>query len=138
MRNTVLVLFALLLVSFKAPECPFLEMGGIYVYKIDAEYSAMIRFYNDGLVLVTTSDKPYKEVLDWFNNQPENLSRVLSGKYKVSKKNCTVSFKVKGESGKQEFSGTIGKNSLDMTITNPAQNGQKKTSTRRTYTFVKQ
>lgn len=123
--------------------CPALQTDGIYVYKLDAEHSAVIRFYDDKTVLVSTSLNDYKEVMTWFNREPENFSRVLTGKYKISKGNCLVSFKVKGESGEQKFFGTLTSDkTIDFNITNPAQKNEKnksktRTMTQRTYTFVK-
>src|ERR1700741_5688092 len=84
---------------------PNVEFNGIYVYKIDEESSAVIRFYEDGLVLVSTSVNDYSKVMTWFNRDKENLFRVLSGKYKKGKRDASIRFNVKGETGEQQFSG---------------------------------
>lgn len=138
-KNFLLALLVPLLHVSAVPKdgpCPAPKTNGMYVYKIDGEYSAYIRFYTYGLVLVTTSDKPAKEVFTWFNNEPQNQSRVLSGKYKIAKKGCKINFKVKGETGEQFFEGLLnGNDQFDVRITNPKQSGKKKASTRRIYSF---
>lgn len=118
---------------FKGNNCPAISCDGIYVYKLDAESSAVIRFYPDGIVLVSTSVNDYSKVLTWFNRDPENYSRVLTGKYKVSG-SCAVKFNVKGETGEQRYSGTIqDSKTLQLHVFNP----KEKTSTDRAYSFVK-
>ncbi len=114
--------------------CPSLSFDGIYVYKVDNESSAVIRFYDDKVVLVSSSINDYSKVLTWFNRDPENFSRILTGKYKTDKNNCAIRFTVKGETGEQKYSGKIidGK-TIDLHIFNPKDN----TSTDRTYTFIK-
>jgi hypothetical protein len=106
------------------------QTDGIYVFKINEEHSAVVRFYADGTVLASSSTNDYKEVMTWFNRDPENFSRVLSGKY--SNKKCAVKFEVKGETGYQYYKGSINGNTIVFTITNPDHS-----STERTYTFVK-
>lgn len=123
-----------MVLAFRRTDCPALLYDGIYTYKVDAESSAVIRFYSDRLVLVSTSTNNYKEVMTWFNRDPENLSRVLTGKYSLKSGSCQLSFKVKGETGKQNYTGTLRTDkTLDLQIYNPA----TKTKTQRTYTFVK-
>lgn len=131
----VLILLLVTGSSFKGKQnCPALNPNGIYVYKLDAENSAVIRFYEDGVVLVSTSVNDYSKVLTWFNRDPENFSRVLTGKYKISKGSCTIRFNVKGETGEQKYSGTI---QDDKTVQLHIFNPKDKTSADRTYTFVK-
>jgi hypothetical protein len=129
--------FTLLLtvvLAFKGDKCPVLQFDGIYTYKIDTESSAVIRFYADNVVLVSTSVNDYKQVMTWFNRDPENFSRILTGKYKRSSQNCSVKFTVKGETGEQRYEGQIVNDSLlDLNIFNPA----TKTKTKRLYKFVK-
>lgn len=128
----VLLLIASAGFSFVA-NSPNLEFDGIYVYKLDAENSAVIRFYEDGVVLVSTSVNDYSKVMTWFNRDKENFSRVLTGKYKKGKKG-DLRFNVKGETGEQKFSGRIlPDKTLQLHVVNPAD----KTSTDRIYTFVK-
>ena len=113
---------------------PGVEFDGIYVYKLDAENSAVIRFYEDGVVIVSTSVNDYSKVMTWFNRDPENFSRVLSGKYKTGKKDASIRFSVKGETGEQKFTGHIlADKTLQLHVVNPKDN----TSTDRVYTFVK-
>jgi hypothetical protein len=112
---------------------PNVEFDGIYVYKLDAENSAVIRFYEDGVVIVSTSVNDYSKVMTWFNRDKENFSRVLSGKYKKGK-DGSLKFNVKGETGEQKFSGHIlADKTLQLHVVNPAD----KTSTDRIYTFVR-
>jgi hypothetical protein len=118
----------------KDSACPKLTFDGIYVYKLDEETSAVIRFYDDKVVLVSTSINDYSKVMTWFNRDPENFSRVLTGKYKIGTSNCTIRFNVKGETGEQKYSGTIADDkTLNLHIFNP----KDQTSTDRTYTYVK-
>ncbi|MGL5889145.1 MAG: hypothetical protein ACRC3B_04635 [Bacteroidia bacterium] len=128
--------FALLFVTvaFKGDSCPALQFEGIYTYKIDSESSAVIRFYADKVVIVSSSINDYKQVMTWFNRDPENFSRVLTGKYKRSSKNCSLVFNVKGETGEQRYEGIIINDSLlSLNIFNPA----TKAKTTRQYKFVK-
>ena len=113
---------------------PNVEFDGIYVYKLDAENSAVIRFYEDGVVLVSTSINDYSKVMTWFNRDEENFSRVLSGKYKKGKRDASIRFNVKGETGEQKFSGHIlHDKTLELHVFNP----KDKTSTDRIYTFYR-
>lgn len=113
---------------------PTVQFDGIYVYKIDAESSAVIRFYDDGVVLVSSSVNDYSKVMTWFNRDKENFSRVLTGKYKTGKKNGSIRFNVKGETGEQKYSGFI---LADKTIQLHVFNPKEQTSTDRIYTFIK-
>jgi hypothetical protein len=137
MRKAIVYSFLILLFSSFIKEkktCPTLQFDGIYVFKIDNENSAVIRFYSDKLVLVSTSVNDYAAVMTWFNRDPENASRVLTGKYSVKSKNCSVNFRVKGETGEQVYSGIItDEKTIQFSIYNP----KDKTSTSRSYTFVK-
>jgi hypothetical protein len=130
-----LFLFFILCSFFsKDNNCGGLIFDGIYVYPIDKETSGIIRFYEDKVVLVSTSVNDYSKVMTWFNRDPENFSRVLTGKYKITKSDCSIRFKVKGETGQQNFSGTIvDANTLQLHIVNPADGS----ATDRKYTFVK-
>jgi hypothetical protein len=114
---------------------PDVQFDGIYVYKLDDENSAVIRFYEDGVVLVSTSVNDYSKVMTWFNRDKENFSRVLTGKYKTGKRDASIHFTVKGETGEQKYSGFItADKTLELHIFNP----KDKSSTDRIYTFVKQ
>lgn len=110
------------------------QFDGIYVYKIDSESSAVIRFYDDGVVLVSSSVNDYSKVMTWFNRDKENFSRVLTGKYKTGKKDGSIRFNVKGETGEQKYSGFI---LADKTIQLHVFNPKDKTGADRIYTFVK-
>jgi hypothetical protein len=126
-------LLFILLTGLKTDNCPKLLFNGIYTFKVDAESSAIIRFYPDKVVLVSTSVNNYADVMTWFNRDPENFSRVLTGKYK-SGNECKLSFKVKGETGEQLYNGIIVSDSLiSFQIYNPS----TKAKTSRSYKFVK-
>jgi hypothetical protein len=126
-------LLLILLTALKADKCPPLQYNGIYTFKVDAESSAIIRFYPDRVVLVSTSVNNYADVMTWFNRDPENFSRVLTGKYKIGNE-CKISFKVKGETGEQIYNGRIENDTIIyMQIFNPA----TRAKTTRNYKFVK-
>ncbi|CAN5766658.1 hypothetical protein BH11BAC7_BH11BAC7_13680 [soil metagenome] len=110
------------------------EYDGIYVYKLDEESSAVIRFYEDGVVIVSTSVNDYSKVMTWFNRDKENFSRILSGKCKKGKRDASIRFNVKGETGEQKFTGHI---LYDKTLELHVVNANDKTSTDRIYKFVK-
>lgn len=129
MKQLFVLPLLLILLAFKGDACKPLS-DGIYVYKLDSEHSAVIRFYDDKTVLVSTSVNNYADVMSWLNRDPENFSRVLTGKYKMS--GCAIRFKVKGETGYEKFEGTVSGNTISMHIVNP--NG---TATDREYAFVK-
>lgn len=120
--------------SFLKAYRPNVQYDGIYAYKIDSENSAVIRFYEDGVVLVSTSINDYSKVMTWFNRDKENFSRVLTGKYKMGKRNASIRFHVKGETGEQKYSGFI---TADKTLELHVFNPKDQTSTDRVYTFVK-
>ncbi len=108
------------------------EYDGIYTFKLDEENSAVIRFYEDGVVIVSTSVNDYSKVMTWFNRDQENFSRVLSGKYKKGKRDASIRFTVKGETGEQKYTGHIlVDKKLELHVYNP----KDKTSTDRVYTF---
>ena len=60
MKKVILLLLAAITISsgfaFLAYR-PNIEFDGIYVYKLDEENSAVIRFYEDGVVIVSTSNQ---------------------------------------------------------------------------------
>src|ERR1051325_34999 len=126
-RSLAWLIPVILLCSFSGVKCT-VKYSGIYTASVDNETDAHIRFYEDGTVLVSTSVKNIKDVSTWFTK--ENSDRVLKGKYKV--KGCSLRFDVKGDTGKQSFSGTINGDDLTMDITN----GKSKASTTRTYHFI--
>ncbi len=111
----------------KADQCS-VKYNGIYAYKLDAENSAVIRFYEDGTVLASTSVNDYMDVFSWFHK--ENKDLVLKGTYKIKK--CDLRFEVKGMTGEQKYNGTISGESITMKLTDK---GSKKSATR-TYNFV--
>ena len=101
--------------------------NGIYAFKIDNEHSAIIRFYEDGTVLASTSVNDYMDVFSWFHK--ENKDMVLKGTYKIKK--CEIKFEVTGMSGEQKYKGVITGNTLAIKLTD---NESKKTADR-VYTF---
>ncbi|MCX6295627.1 MAG: hypothetical protein NTX97_06100, partial [Bacteroidetes bacterium] len=96
-------------------------------YKLDSEHSAIIRFYEDGTVLASTSVNDYFDVFTWFHK--ENKELVLKGKYKIT--NCSIKFEVSGMTGKQKYKGTISENTIEMKLTD----GESKKTVNRIYTF---
>ncbi|MCC7302907.1 MAG: hypothetical protein IT233_09705 [Bacteroidia bacterium] len=123
----ILHLLLFLLFAPAQSSCP-IRTDGIYTAPVDQETDAHIRFYPEGIVIVSTSVKEMKDVKTWFHK--ENSDRVLKGKYKIKK--GKVKFSVKGDTGEQQFSGTIGCDKLEMTITDPL----TKASTRRNYVLI--
>lgn len=123
----VLVLFSFSFTAKKSGESCTVKYNGIYAYKLDNENSAIIRFYEDGTVLASTSVNDYMDVFSWFHQ--ENKDMVLKGKYTIKK--CSIKFDVSGMTGEQKYKGTINGNTIDITLTDEA---SKKTA-KRTYTF---
>jgi len=121
----ITLLFSVL--SFKNVENCTVQYKGIYAFKIDEEHSAVLRFYEDGTVLASSSINDYFDVFTWFHK--ENKTRVLSGKYKIKK--CTISFDVSGETGKQSYEGVIEGTTIKINLTDKA----TKKSTTRSYNF---
>ncbi len=130
MKKLTLVFCILLSFSFVAPNnksnCA-IKYNGIYAYKIDNEHSAIIRFYEDGTALASTSVNDYMDVFSWFHK--ENKDMVLKGTYSLKK--CVVKFEVTGMTGEQKYKGTVSDNTIDVKLTDAA---TKKTANR-TYTF---
>jgi hypothetical protein len=103
------------------------KYNGIYASKLDNENSAIIRFYEDGTVLASSSVNDYMDVFSWFHK--DNKDMVLAGKYKLKK--CDITFQVTGMTGEQKYNGSVGDNTISVKLTDEA---SKKTVTR-TYTF---
>ena len=123
----ILVLgFSSFIISTKDDNCK-VKYNGIYACKLDNENSAVIRFYEDGTVLASTSVNDYMDVFSWFHK--DNKDMVLKGKYKIKK--CDIKFEVTGLTGEQKYNGTIEDNTITVKLTDEA---SKKTATR-TYTF---
>jgi hypothetical protein len=125
-RIILFSIIAFLCFSFIPDACK-ISYNGIYAIKLDEEHSAVLRFYEDGTVLASTSVNDYMDVMTWFNK--ENKDMVLKGKYKIKK--CSISFSVNGQTGDQEYDGTIEDNKLNLKLTNK----ETKKYTTRTYTF---
>ncbi|MCW3083105.1 MAG: hypothetical protein JWP12_471 [Bacteroidetes bacterium] len=130
MKKAVYSLFLLLLTSlfssFSTGNCA-VNYKGIYAIKLDDEHSAVLRFYEDGTVLASTSINDYMDVMTWFNK--DNKDMVLKGKYKIKK--CTISFDVSGMTGEQSYTGTIEDGKLNITLTDK----ESKKHATRTYTY---
>ena len=75
-------------VPHKTSNCA-VKYNGIYACKLDNEHSAIIRFYEDGTVLASTSVNDYRDVFSWFHK--ENKDMVLKGTYKI--KNVRLNLK---------------------------------------------
>ena len=129
MKKCLLISTCLLLfLSFTNKKTPCtVKYNGIYAYKIDKENSAIIRFYEDGTVLASTSINDYMDVFSWFHKDNKNM--VLKGKYKI--KNCSIKFEVTGLTGEQKYNGTIEDKTITVKLTDEA---SKKTVSR-VYTF---
>jgi hypothetical protein len=124
-----LILFAVFLLPVVAiAQNICVSFNGFYAYKIDKDNSAVIRFYEDGTVIASTSTNDYKHVATWFTK--ENADMVLQGKYKLKK--CKSVFTVKGATGEQKYQIEINPETLDAVITDK----KSKKSTKRNYTFV--
>ena len=130
MKKAVYSLFLLLLTalfsSFNTGNCT-VNYKGIYAIKLDDEHSAVLRFYEDGTVLASTSVNDYMDVMTWFNK--ENKDMVLKGKYKIKK--CSISFDVSGMTGEQSYDGTIEDGKLNITLTDK----ESKKHATRIYTY---
>lgn len=121
-------LFIFVVFLCKAQSCT-LKTNGFYYFKLNEEHSALLRFYEDGTVLASSSTNDYKEVETWFRK--ENTSMVLNGKYKLKK--CKADFDVEGMSGKQDYDIEISGDELIAVITDNKA-GKK---TKREYKFYK-
>ena len=127
MQKTFLLLIISLQFSFISQPC-LIKTEGIYTASVNVDTDAHIRFYTDGLVIVSTSVKEFKDVKTWFHK--DNVARILKGKYKVKK--ARIKFSVKGETGEQKFEGTVGCDEITVTITD----AKTKASTLRIYKFL--
>lgn len=107
-------------------EC--ISYKGFYAIRLDNEHSAVLRFYEDGTVIASTSTNDYKQVAQWFIK--DNQDMVLKGTYKLKK--CKSGFTVKGYTGEQKYEITATPGSIDAHITDK----QSKKTTTRTYTFI--
>ena len=130
MKKIVTLFCILISFSFVVPNktsnCA-VKYNGIYACKLDNEHSAIIRFYEDGTVLASTSVNDYMDVFSWFHK--ENKDMVLKGTYTIKK--CAIKFEVTGMTGEQKYKGTVSENTIDVKLTDAA---SKKTANR-TYTF---
>lgn len=129
MKATLRILSVLLLIttlSFKGDSCK-VNYNGIYAIKLDAENSAVLRFYEDGTVLASTSVNDYMDVMSWFNKA--NKEMVLKGNYKI--KGCSIKFSVSGMTGEQSYEGEITGNDINFEL----KNKDSKKALKRTYTF---
>ena len=123
-----LILFLLFLSAFKRGGNCTIQYNGIYTCSVDDETDAHIRFYDDGTVIASTSIKNIVFVNKWFTK--ENIDLVLKGTYKI--KGCNIKFKAKGDTGEQDFNGTISGNDLVLEV----KDAKTKAKTTRTYKFI--
>jgi len=130
MKNNILFLVCLLFAYSFTPKnnatCN-VKYNGIYAYQLDNENSAIIRFYEDGTVLASTSVNDYMDVFSWFHK--ENKDMVLKGTYAIKK--CAIKFEVTGMTGEQKYKGSVLENSIDIKLTDAA----TKKTVNRVYTF---
>ena len=126
MKKIIPLFCVLISFSFVAPNnisnCA-VKYNGIYAYKLDNEHSAIIRFYEDGTALASTSVNDYMDVFSWFHK--ENKDMVLMGSYSVKK--CAIKFEVKGMTGEQKYKGSVSENTIDVKLTDAT---TKKTANR--------
>jgi hypothetical protein len=130
MKRFLPVVSMLIVITFLSsflPENCDLKYKGIYAIKLDEEHSAVLRFYEDGTVLASTSVNDYMDVMGWFNK--DNKDMVLKGTYKVKK--CAIKFSVSGMTGEQSYEGEISGDRINFELSNK---DSKKTA-KRTYTF---
>jgi hypothetical protein len=120
------LLFAIVSISFMDDNCK-VNYNGIYAIKLDEEHSAVLRFYEDGTVLASSSVNDYMDVMTWFNK--DNKDMVLKGKYKIKK--CSISFDVSGQTGEQSYEGEIEGNKINFQL----KNKESKKGVSRSYTF---
>jgi hypothetical protein len=116
-----------ILCGYVSPGDCSVRYNGIYAVKLDSEHSAVLRFYEDGTVLASTSVNDYMDVFSWFHK--ENKDMVLAGKYKLKK--CALSFEVKGMTGTQEYEGTVADDVLSFKL----KDKESKKTASRSYTF---
>lgn len=129
-RFLAIFFFIVISLSFIVPdetESCTVKFNGIYAYKLNEEQSAVIRFYEDGTVLASTSVNDYMDVFSWFHK--ENKDMVLSGKYKID--DCEIKFEVKGMTGEQKYKGVVSEKTIDFKLSDVA----SKKTVLRTYTF---
>ena len=130
-RNSILFslfFFLFLHSAFKNGGNCTVQYNGIYTCSVDDETDAHIRFYDDGTVIASTSIKNIVFVNKWFTK--ENIDLVLKGTYKI--KGCNIKFKAKGDTGEQDFNGTINGNELILEV----KDAKTKAKTMRTYKFI--
>jgi hypothetical protein len=129
-KTAVLLICILFSFSFSLKKentlCP-VKYNGIYAFQLDTEHSAILRFYEDGTVLASTSVNDYMDVFSWFHK--ENKDMVLKGTYKIKK--CEIKFEVKGMTGDQKYKGRVSGNTIEMKLTD----SESKKSANRVYTF---
>lgn len=124
---TIIILLNItLLISFVPDNCK-VKYNGIYAIKLDEEHSAVLRFYEDGTVLASSSVNDYMDVMTWFIK--ENKDMVLKGNYKI--KQCSIKFKVSGNSGEQSYEGEIQGDKINFEL----KNKDSKKGIKRTYNF---
>jgi hypothetical protein len=121
MKTTKTLLSILLLTiisfSFTQDNCT-VKYNGIYAFKLNEEYSAVLRFYEDGTVLASSSVNDYMDVFSWFHKENKNM--VLTGKYKIKK--CKITFDVSGNTGEQKYEGEINGDKIEFELIDKASN----------------
>jgi hypothetical protein len=125
-----LFLISLLCFSFNSKstkETCSVKYDGIYAVKLSEEHSAVLRFYEDGTVLASTSVNDYMDVFSWFHKDNKDL--VLKGTYKIKK--CGIKFEVSGMTGEQKYEGDISGDAINVLL----KDTETKKSVNRTYTF---
>jgi hypothetical protein len=100
---------------------------GFYYFKLNETNSAVLRFFENGEVIATTSSNKYNEVEDFFTLERKDL--MLHGKYRWKK--CGSSFIVKGDTGEQHYD--VKKVGDELSVTIEDKTTGKSTS--RTYSF---
>jgi hypothetical protein len=114
--------------SFSPVTNACVEYNGYYSCKIDKENFAIIRFYDDGTVIASTTNNDPQTILLWFKKEHQDM--VLTGKCKFKK--CHSSFTLKGDSGSQQFKVQAAMNAIDVEISDT----HSHLAVHRTYLFV--
>jgi len=121
-----ILLLTVISISFTQDKCT-VKYNGIYAFKLNEEYSAVLRFYEDGTVLASSSVNDYMDVFSWFHKENKNM--VLTGKYKIKK--CNITFDVAGSTGEQKYTGEINGDKIEFEL----KDKESKKSVKRSYTF---
>jgi hypothetical protein len=128
MKKPFFLIPLLLITALSFAQNTCVNYNGFYAFKLSNENSAVLRFYEDGTVIASTSTNDYKHVATWFVK--DNADMVLKGDYKMKK--CTSAFTVKGYTGEQKYTVTSSPETIEAEI----KDKKSGKTTKRTYTFI--